>query len=303
MATADRESGPPVRPLTTIRLLQLEDVSRLRPTWWSRWDQESVAGTLMRYPGRSVWNPETLEFALIGAWRHRDEISHVLELLAVSEAERLLRAAIEASDAAGAAVLVAVESDESRPPGFYRRVGMEPIEEVIAMDLAHPGEPRLSNDVEIRPVTMMTDAELSNLLVIDHAAFPFIWRNSSREFDSYLSEPGVELYIGSVDGVPLGYVGISAYLGWGHIDRVAVHPRAQGQGLGRTLTRFAIGRLARLGARTVGLSTQGSNGRAQRLYESLGFRRTHRNDYRVYGAWLSAAERPLPIYGDDPREH
>ena len=284
-----------------IQQLRLEDVPRLRPAWWSRWDHQAVAGILLRYPGRSVWNPDTLEFALVGAWRHREEISHIVELIAVRDADRLLRAAIQASDAAGAAVLVAVETDESRPAEFYRRAGMEPVDEVIGMDLAHPTQPRIPSEVSVRHVEMLTDAELSALLEIDHAAFPFIWRNSATEFDSYLSEPGVELHIGSVGGEPLGYVGFSAYLGWGHIDRVAVHRKAQGRGLGRSLTMFAIGRLAQLGARTVGLSTQRSNGRAQRLYESLGFRRSHRNDYRVYGAWLSAAER-LALDRDDPQE-
>jgi ribosomal protein S18 acetylase RimI-like enzyme len=89
-----------------------------------------------------------------------------------------------------------------------------------------------------------------------------------------------------VDGRIVAYIGFTAFLGWGHIDRVAVEPSFQGQGLGLRLTRFATDRLVRLGARRIGLSTQVSNEPARRMYEKLGFVRQLATDYRLYGRWL-----------------
>ena len=42
------------------------------------------------------------------------------------------------------------------------------------------------------------------------------------------------------------------------------------------------------GARRVGLSTQKTNLRSQRLYEQFGFRRTIDLDYRLFGNWISS---------------
>ncbi len=79
---------------------------------------------------------------------------------------------------------------------------------------------------------------------------------------------------------------MTAYLGWGHIDRVAVIPDLQGQGLGTDAVRFALRRLATAGAKRIGLSTQRGNIASQKVYERLGFRRAIASDYRLYGKIL-----------------
>ena len=89
------------------------------------------------------------------------------------------------------------------------------------------------------------------------------------------------------DGKIMAYIGFTAFLGWGHIDRVAVAPEFQGQGLGLRLTRFATDRLVRVGARRIGLSTQITNVPARRMYEKLGFVRQLATDYRLYGRWIA----------------
>src|SRR5262249_31679163 len=85
---------------------------------------------------------------------------------------------------------------------------------------------------------------------------------------------------------PVAYVGLTSYLGWGHLDRIAVLPSLQGQGLGQEGLAFALDHLARLGSRRVGLSTQRTNVHSQHLYERAGVRRAWGNDYRVYGRFL-----------------
>lgn len=57
---------------------------------------------------------------------------------------------------------------------------------------------------------------------------------------------------------------------------VCVDLRHQGQGLGKRITKFAIAEAERLGCRSLRLTVYGSNERAFRLYQELGFHETHR---------------------------
>jgi RimJ/RimL family protein N-acetyltransferase len=94
------------------------------------------------------------------------------------------------------------------------------------------------------------------------------------------------LFLGLYDGVPISYFGVTTYLGWGHLDRIAVRPEFQGRGFGKEALTFAIAHLAGLGAQRIGLSTQRGNAPSRRIYERFGFRRVWGNDYRVYGRYL-----------------
>ncbi len=124
---------------------------------------------------------------------------------------------------------------------------------------------------------------LGALVSLDHDAFPWLWRNSAEEFRLYLAMPEVEVWVGLSGERLVSYVGLTHFPGWGHLDRIAVAPVAQSAGFGRESLRFAVHRVAELGARRMGLSTQGDNVRSQRLYESVGFRRTAEHDYSVRG--------------------
>jgi ribosomal protein S18 acetylase RimI-like enzyme len=132
----------------------------------------------------------------------------------------------------------------------------------------------------------LTGGTLETLIDVDSNSFPWLWRNSADEFREYFAQPGVEIFVLRVRGRAVGYLGITVFPGWGHIDRLAVVHGYQGRGLGRSLTEFAINRLASLGAVRVGLSTQQRNERSQTLYSRLGFRRQLSGDYRIYGRSL-----------------
>ena len=41
--------------------------------------------------------------------------------------------------------------------------------------------------------------------------------------------------------MPIGYIGMSVFPGWGHIDRLAVVRGKQGSGYGRALTQLGLG--------------------------------------------------------------
>ena len=59
----------------------------------------------------------------------------------------------------------------------------------------------------------------------------------------------------------------------GYVQRLAVHPGAQGTGLGSALLRDGLRWMRLRGARSAFVNTQDDNERALRLYERAGFRR------------------------------
>lgn len=270
-----------------IRELCPDDVPRLRLNGLGRVDERTVRKAVEAYPGRSVWAPNSLEFALVVPWRHREEIAVVQELSAARGAGALVAAAVECCRAAGTALLLFVELDERRRASFYDRAHLSPIEDVITYELEHPRSvPAVPGPLVFESVVPGDSRGMEALVRLDHAAFPWLWWNSAPEFAVYAETPGVELILARIDGRPAAYIGITSYADWGHLDRIAVDPAVQGRGLGAQALAFAVEAMVRRGAKRVALSTQRENERSQRLYERYGFRRSPGHDYRLYGAAL-----------------
>ncbi len=270
-----------------VRVLRPDEIGQLRLGWQHRHEADEIARLLAIYPDRSVWLPDTREFVLVGPWRHRFDVAGVVELAAVRNAEALISRAVDQARFHDAALVLITELDERRRPAFYDRIGFTEIEEVVTYETDRPA-PTL---VDTRPLTFVQVAGhdpglLEQVMELDHVAFPWLWWNSSEEIAAYSFMPGVGIFVGLLDGAIVSYVGVTSYPGWGHLDRIAVDPRFQGQGFGRTTLAFALGTLTSRGARQIGLSTQGDNRRSQRLYEQFGFKRSRVNDYRLYGLWL-----------------
>lgn len=275
-----------------IRVVSPGDVGRLHVSRWSTTSLQRLLDIVAAYPSRSVWDPSSGDYAIVNGWRHRRDVAHLYELVAPRDPLAIVRSAMTAARLDGSQLFIAVETDSVRQPAFYERLGMRLMEEVISLEHPSP-RPREQRVENVRPLRELDRSSLDQLVSLDHAAFPWIWRNSATEFATYVEEPGVELYGVDMDGRIVAYIGFTAFLGWGHIDRVAVAPERQGRGLGLQLTRFATDRLVRLGARRIGLSTQVSNQPARRMYEKLGFVRQLVTDYRLYGRWLDGrADQP-----------
>ena len=273
-----------------VQTLTPADIRHLRLRWQNRFRGDDVRAILASYPGRSVWMPGTLEFVLVGPWRHRDEIAVILDLAATRNTEAVVRAVVDRCRGTGAEVVIAIELDETRRPSFYERIGFRLLEEVITYDLQHPSSESPTGPLSFRAVDATDAAAMADLERIDHAAFPWLWRNSVQEFATYVRTPGVELFLGTSEQRAVAYVGFTTYAGWGHLDRIAVDPACQGQGFGRQALQFVTSTLVARGARSVALSTQLENVRSQRLYERFGFRRSRVNDYRLYGVELRAGD-------------
>lgn len=254
-------------------------------------DVESIERTLELYPGRSLWIPETHEFVVVSPWRHRNEIASVQSISAARHPETLLSSAVETARAEGAEAFVVMEWSESRPDAFYQRVGLGPLESVIAYEHRDPRTNGPTNsDVTMRKADLTAgDEDFEHVMRIDRGAFPWLWWNSESEFRNYWFSPGVQLWIAETAGGPCGYIGFTSFAGWGHLDRVAVSPERQSHGIGTAMILHAMSQLRLLGAQRVGLSTQEDNKRSRQLYERIGFRRVREHDYRIFGRIFRAA--------------
>ena len=117
------------------------------------------------------------------------------------------------------------------------------------------------------------DVPLEKLLEIDAAAFLPFWRFDENGMGEALEATGNSdtLIIRDADGGPAGF----AIVGYGsavaYLQRVAVHPTWQGQGMGRSLVRASARRARKNGAKIMLLNTQFDNEPAIGLYKEEGF--------------------------------
>lgn len=283
-----------IDPRNSIEPLRPESLRQLHVGWRARLNLEEIRESLARVPGRSVWDAATHEYAIVGQWRNRDDVLQIADLAAVRNPEALVIAASERVRALGGKMTVIVEIDETRRPSFYERCGFEHIEKVVTFDLERRATARVDRPRRITfiPADPRDPATMETLLRIDHASFPWVWWNVQREFEIYAVTPGVEIFLGLDAGVPVSYAGFTAFPAWGHLDRIAVLPQEQGKGYGLYTLAFAVETMLARGTRKIGLSTQSTNLRSQRLYQRYGFVRTADNDYDLWGDTLRHESRP-----------
>lgn len=117
-------------------------------------------------------------------------------------------------------------------------------------------------------------ASTADVLAVDNAAFPPFWRLDESGLDEAMAAtPSSRLRVAAdADGLIVGYAVTGRAGARGYLQRLAVAPATQGQGLGTALVVDGLRWLRRWGAREVMVNTQVRNDRAVRLYERLGFR-------------------------------
>ena len=119
--------------------------------------------------------------------------------------------------------------------------------------------------------------DLAEALRIDAAAFDPFWRFDSSALDEAIAATprSALLVVRAADGGLAGYAvtGIGSTLAY--LQRVAVDPRFQGGGMGRSLLRASARWAKREGGSTIMLNTQVDNESAIRLYESEGYDTMH----------------------------
>jgi ribosomal protein S18 acetylase RimI-like enzyme len=272
-----------------VRLLTPEDVDRVRLPWDARHSAAELREFATSPRSVTVWNSKTGEYLVGGPWRHRDDVSTVVDIIGARSAHELLLAFLDRCSQLDQAMALVSEYAERRKPSFYDAVGFDLLEEIVVYELdISRRTPKRYPEITMRPVDWHSPEDREALLRLDHQAFPWLWRNSEDEFQNYVEAPGVVILAGFEEsGQAFAYAGTTTLRNWGHLDRIAVAPSAQGRGLGGAVLDFAVRFMAQGGARRIALSTQSANTVSRRLYESYGFRRTPSHDYRLYGRWLS----------------
>lgn len=136
-------------------------------------------------------------------------------------------------------------------------------------------EARLAPRVRLRPFRVGADEEA--WLRVNAAAFADHpeqgrWRAAdlaAREEETWFDPDG--LIVAEDDAGMLGFHWTKVEHGVGEVYVLGVDPRAQGTGLGRTLTLAGLAHLAAHGIRQVDLYADESNTKAVNLYRSQGF--------------------------------
>lgn len=288
---------PPFASSSSLRQLWQADISRLRLADHPRLNEGDAAALVIQSPGSSFWVPETGEFLLVTPWRHRSDIITIHTFGAFSHEAELMRAVIDHGRQAGYAALIIVDLNETRHPAFYTRHGLLKIEEIVTFEHRRPAKivPLASpGDLGFARVDANDRSMISALLELDQEAFPWLWRNSPAEFESYLRFPGVEVWLGQTADDAVSYAGFTNYRSWGHLDRIATNPRYQGRGYGRQTLHMAVRRMVELGSHRIALSTQGENDRSRTLYTGTGFNRTPHDDYAIFAVALGTHMEAMP---------
>jgi len=133
------------------------------------------------------------------------------------------------------------------------------------------------DDLLIRP---MNFDDLLEVEKIDNAAFGTVWQTSQAGLELAFKQAAVATVVED-EGRLLGYqISTTTPMG-GHLARLAIHPVAQGQGLGYSLLRDMLSQFERRGAQAVTVNTQQDNLVSLSLYKKAGFRPTG-EEYPVY---------------------
>ncbi len=119
---------------------------------------------------------------------------------------------------------------------------------------------------------------------LDREAFPPIWQQSMDMLKIAFQQASVATVAEDEDGL-IGYQISTAGSGGGHLARLAVHPRAQGEGVGYSIVRDLLKQFYRRGALSVSVNTQLDNEASLALYQKAGFSQTG-EIYPVYEAFL-----------------
>jgi GNAT superfamily N-acetyltransferase len=163
----------------------------------------------------------------------------------------------------------AIHAEQHAP---FMALGFEAAQELALLHRPMPRERRswIHRSTSVRRAR---PSEFGRLSALDAAAFPAGWAlDVTAITDAATATPRHRIaVIDGAGGQPLAYA-VSGRAGQAaFLQRLAVDPSAQHQGLGRRLVADCIGWAARWGVQTVAVNTQHDNVNALSLYQSMGF--------------------------------
>lgn len=289
--------------MTALHPLTPGDVSRIQLRFNSHFTRSTLADHAVEFP-QLAWRNDQYEYTVGGTWKGRGEIGELIEVggpyrgfsrvlsggvaraPATSWQERreaLVEHLVRSYARLGAGIVLLSDREAERSLSWYEALGWHPIEEIVYYYKSDVDAPPSNGALEVVP---MTGRDLDRLMRLEQETFPWLWWYGLEEWASITFAPSTETYLAYADDTLVGYETHTVRNNRGHLDRLGIHPAWQGRRLGADLLSYAIQRMDRQGARTVGLSTQWNNERSQRLYERYGFVRVA-GSQMLYGRVLS----------------
>jgi len=116
---------------------------------------------------------------------------------------------------------------------------------------------------------------------LDIKAFGLTREDSLATEGRITAEPDTDLWMIEVEGEPVGKVRVKREEGQAWIYGFAILPEHQGKGIGRNVLRRVVKDQSE-GGYSVHLEVEATNAHALRLYESVGFKVHHAQDYYTY---------------------
>lgn len=203
-------------------------------------------------------------------WRGNPHIAYLVPLSPASTLDPLALSAARArlvddgfteiiTGAVGAGECTAMHRD-----GFTDREHLH----LLRHDLANPVPRRRRQDPAL---TKGRESDHQELLRIDQTAFDSFWQlDDSGLHEALTATPTSRLRVARNDGI-IAYAITGRAGHHGYLQRLAVAPDQQGQGLGTALVHDSLRWLKRHHVEHVWVNTQKTNGRALDLYHRLGF--------------------------------
>jgi [ribosomal protein S18]-alanine N-acetyltransferase len=112
--------------------------------------------------------------------------------------------------------------------------------------------------------------DISEIVAIDHAAFDAPWQLGATDI-RFAQRQAASCTLAEYEGKVVAYELSTRHQSAGHLARLAVHPKMQGQKVGYLLLHNLLSRFEKRGVRTMTVNTQMSNIHSQRLYNRFGF--------------------------------
>jgi ribosomal protein S18 acetylase RimI-like enzyme len=152
---------------------------------------------------------------------------------------------------------------------MWLETGFTPRARLTLMRLDLNGSPPSNDHVEVG-----SRDDLDQALAADEAAFPEFWRFDRPAFEEALlsTKRSIIHVVRNGPDAVAGYAVTGTGATLAYLQRIAVAPACQGQGIGRSLVRASVAWVASRGVTALLLNTPTENAAAISLYESESFR-------------------------------